>query len=200
MVIIECNNDVLGGDRWAPYLELTIDECGTAALTASEELDSQQNDTTRAERTGRMMNYKTKLSYGSAVAVDRDALQEIAERVAPWAKAVAAGHETYWDGYNMVGRLTTDEAREADERLRTLFDEGGGLVWTSSDVSVWSPSEWLGDYASEGITADTTDDELEAIAEDDARIAADERVVLRGSTIDVRREARDAMRIEAAAE
>lgn len=198
VIIIECNNDVLGGDKWAPYLELTIDERGTIALTASEESDSQQNDTTRAERTGRMMDYKSMLSYGSAVAVDRDALQEIAERVAPLARAVAAGHETYWDGYNMVGRLTTDEAREADEELRALFDEGGGLVWTRSDVTVWSPSDWLGEYARDGITADTTDDELEAIAEEDALIAADDGAVLTESTIDVRRAARDAMGAEAA--
>lgn len=91
----------------------------------------------------------------------------------PLAQRVVDGYECRWDGSNHVGRLTED-AREAAEAIRDLCDRD----WSETEVvSAWDAHDWYapcgsGAYLARqiGITAETTDEELAALAtkEEDA--------------------------------
>lgn len=94
--------------------------------------------------------------------------------VVPLAQLVVDGATVEWDGSNHVGRFTT-AAMAAWERITELCDEGA--FDDSQTVSWWSVSSWFseGDAATVetlGITADTTDEQLEAMAKEQVEIAA----------------------------
>lgn len=91
----------------------------------------------------------------------------------PLAQRIVDGYSCEWDGHNHIGKLDED-AREAAEAVRDLCDRD----WLEVEVlSVWEASDWYGQcghgayLAGElGLTAETTDEELSALAtkEEDA--------------------------------
>lgn len=145
---------VWGGGSYAPCLELTIEEDGTATLSADQRHSSQIADQRyssqiqSAERTfdvhhGRNLPllYRASLSVGSYAIPDSSKLHVLAEKLQPLVDRVRAGHEVAWDGNDMVGRLTTEDARDADEALDLLFDSDPD--W-QRDVEFWELDDWLG--------------------------------------------------------
>lgn len=99
------------------------------------------------------------------------------EEIAPIADRIVAGYERVWDGSNNVARYT-DDARAAEEEIGRLCEatrgDGGELV-------IWDASDWYAPLGTReqqarelGITASTTDAELEAIGEREEATAATE--------------------------
>lgn len=85
--------------------------------------------------------------------------------------AIISGHSVEWDGSNHVGKLT-DEAQETLDKLRDEIE----CMNDDEGLKIWDAEEWLSGcrmhkrgegiaYADCGITPDTTDDELNKLAE-----------------------------------
>jgi hypothetical protein len=143
---------------------------------------------------------------GGCVVLDHAAIRaDLADgsKLASLIDRIRAGHDTEWDGSNMVGTLT-DDAREADEDLTELFDGQGrrenlANSWIDDSWSTWDVSEWLQSCASE-ITAEMTDAELTAWAKEMETAAQIDKVRLAGDVLDWATEIRNDKRKELAEE
>lgn len=116
---------------------------------------------------------RRRLAWTIPSTVDASSLTDAINRgeIADALSRIRAGHTIEWDGSNHVGRLT-DDAREMQDGIEEWLDAWrdtleGGLI----AVDDWYPERdlFIDDY---GITATTTDAELDAIAE---RMEADAR-------------------------
>lgn len=113
-----------------------------------------------------------------------EAANDLMEEVAPIAQRVLDGASIEWDGNNNVGVLNESAQAAYDEFetvVRQWAEDPGTPTVSTVDADDWysghDPSEEL------GLTADTTDDELEAmepIAEADIKQFAEGVVVVRG--------------------
>lgn len=74
---------------------------------------------------------------------------------------ICAGYEVHWTGSNMTGRLTED-ARSIVEAIEFEFDNDGG---PRNYYETWDVESWV-DNSLHEITADTTDEQLAALAEE----------------------------------
>lgn len=98
--------------------------------------------------------------------LDSDEVQALAGRVCD-------GHSIEWDGNNNVGVLT-DDASAALGELGEYLDEYTARLDTPDIVSVWECSDWVQSAAQVGITPDTSDEEIKALAaECEAEVSAD---------------------------
>jgi hypothetical protein len=88
------------------------------------------------------------------------AANDILNEAAPIAQRILDGAEIEWDGNNMVGRLNED-ADQAAEELNALA-EG----WEGPTVEVYDAGDWFSEGDKPAVTASTTEDELNAIAEE----------------------------------
>lgn len=108
-------------------------------------------------------------------ALTADAANALMEDLADAAARVCDGFERAWDGHNFVGRFD-EEAREAQDEISRAIERRE--PWDPRDViEPWDAADWLGALGNLarqgeelGITADTTNDELDAIA---ARVEED---------------------------
>jgi hypothetical protein len=185
------------GDDWIPELELFLDEDGSARLTAGSRHNSD-NGTLFSVWHGRDHQWRRSLSQGSLTVADPDRLKEIGEAVLPLLLRVRAGLDTYWDGNNMRGRLSDDaaDARKAiDKLLGHPWEEEEGMAWQSDEWIAYRAWEWIDPVVDEGVTYETTDEELVALADDDEAIARSDKVLLHGSTLSARRARRDEARL-----
>ena len=75
---------------------------------------------------------------------------------------VHAGHSVFWDGSNHVGRLTEDAA----DAMAEIEREIAASADDDDYIQVWDAGDWLQLSSAEDleITAETTDEELDAIA------------------------------------
>ena len=116
-------------------------------------------------------------------ALRANSVNALLAEIAPLAGRVVAGYTSEWDGSYHVAVLNED-ATDAQSEIEALCDA------TRSDdearLRVWSASDWfaaIGDRIAQavgiGITAATTDDELDTIA-DRETAAADDVDVLEG--------------------
>lgn len=97
-----------------------------------------------------------------------DAANELLSAIAPLAERVCAGFSEAWDGHNMRGRLDGD-AVQAEDEIEALCAEDRFSEY--DQVAVWEADDWfsgLGSLRAQtetlGITAETTDEDLEGIA------------------------------------
>ena len=112
-------------------------------------------------------------------ALTTEAAEALLEEILPLAQRVVEGYECRWDGSNHVGKLDED-AQEAAEAIRDLCDRD----WSEWEVlSVWDASDWYGqcgggEYLARqvGITAETTDEQLDAIVEHEETEASPARI------------------------
>ena len=112
-------------------------------------------------------------------ALTTEAAEGLLEEILPLAQRVVEGYQCRWDGSNHVGRLT-EAAAEAAEAIRDLCDRN----WSESEVlSVWEASDWYGQCGSGaylagqlGLTAETTDEQLDAIVEHEETEASPARI------------------------
>lgn len=102
-------------------------------------------------------------------ALTADAANALMSDLADAAGRVCDGFERAWDGHNFVGRYDED-ARAAQDEIERAIERRE--PWSPHEViEMWDAADWLGALGSLaqqgaelGITADTTDDELDAVA------------------------------------
>ena len=104
-----------------------------------------------------------------------DCANALLEDLASLAARMVAGYSSRWNGSNHVASLT-DDAREAHDAIERLCDQAGHD--DAARLHVWAAADWfapLGTHsrcaAALGILAETTDEELDAIAERETRDA-----------------------------
>lgn len=101
-----------------------------------------------------------------------DEIKELLDEIKPLAEVVASGYAEKWDGSNYVGRLDAD-AEGALSKIEQICGEretdGGG---------VWDAGNWFSGAPPHEITAKTTDDELEKIAEEYVKDAGRDNISL----------------------
>lgn len=198
MELIEIKIDVspyvLGDDngRHEAMLELRLEEDGSCTLRADERTAGDTVVPGRVHHR-RDLVWRQVLPAWTLVVADAAKLAAIADVARPLLERVAAGHSVRWDDRNMVGALT-DDAEDAAGDVAQLIETAD---WTDAGVEAVEADAWVSEAVREGITADTTDDEIEEIAaRDDTRAQAD-GFRLRGSTAGARLAARDEMRMAA---
>ncbi len=132
----------------------------------------------------------TDIAWGVSGCVQGKALKAFLEsdEAIKLLERVYNGHETEWDGHNWVGKLDED-AEEAQAEFETLLDE-------LPTVSVLGAGEYLYDAKREiGITANTTDEELQEMADTLESDAEADDILLEG-TLDCLQEWRDHLKVE----
>lgn len=110
------------------------------------------------------------LRWGVCANLTAEEVNDLLARIVPLAVDIIAGYSREWDGNDTVG-CYTDEADAARERVNLLCQEqetqSGGVI----DLSDWCQGN--AHWAAPDLTATTTDEELEAMAEEierDARL------------------------------
>lgn len=100
------------------------------------------------------------------------AMNGLMEELSPLFERIFAGHTEEWDGNNDRGRLTPDALEASEELERYLMDLQDDLP----TVEAWDAGDWLQNRSNAdlGITATTTDKELELIADGITADAGDE--------------------------
>lgn len=103
---------------------------------------------------------------------------ELLAELVPLAERVVAGYSCEWDGHNNIGRYSDDamSARDEIDDLRHKYDSDDTaalVVWEAAD---WYDAMGAAEVVRElGITADTTDEQIEALAESElAKARADD--------------------------
>ncbi|MFI8769553.1 hypothetical protein ACIGN6_32240 [Streptomyces sp. NPDC053792] len=97
----------------------------------------------------------------------QDAANRLLDDLAPLAQRVLDGSDVVWDGNNWVGRVVTEDAEaaydEITERCEGIEDHDGN----EDLLSVWSTDSIgdLWDAEEAGVTAQSTDEELDRIEE-----------------------------------
>jgi hypothetical protein len=100
------------------------------------------------------------------------------------ARDVAAGFECYWDGSNLVGKLT-DDARSALEAMERMAENIEG------ELNVIEAGDYVQTAADAKITVETTDEEIAKMAEQFATDARAENIIIEGDLEDRLRWLRD---------
>jgi hypothetical protein len=117
------------------------------------------------------------------------AANDLLDELAPIAERIVAGYVSRWDGHNHVAKFTAD-ATEAIDEIRAACEAVEARDDSDDAVSVWDAGSWFGGVGSYdqqraalGITATTTDEELDAIMEREEATASAEGVdILDGAT------------------
>lgn len=209
-IAVTASEGPLGLEDRSAELRLTLESSGEAKLEALDIHSSERDSTLMTVWHGFDRQWSQRLSQGAAAVPDREAMQELAERLSPLLERVRAGFDEYWDGSNMRGRLVTEDAGTASEEIEALI---GAADWTDGDVMVWDAYGWIvadgHDTATGRATAalkdicDMTDEEIatagdnevEALVKEIGKIASDDGVVFTSDVEDAVRqilaEARD---------
>ena len=103
-----------------------------------------------------------------------DAANDLLDEISPLAQRVLDGYTSEWDGNNHVARLS-DDAQAAEDEIERLIDDL--RVDETNGISDADAGEWLTE-TDPAITAQTTDEEIAALAEQAEQDAAYERIVL----------------------
>lgn len=104
-----------------------------------------------------------------------DAANELMNELKDLAQTVLNGANTYWNGHDDVGKLTDAAASAAWDEIREIC--AGTPFERSQLVEEWSPGDWYADESAEaiavrlGITAESTDHEVEMMAREEAKSA-----------------------------
>lgn len=106
------------------------------------------------------------------------AANELMADIAPLAERACAGYSSEWDGHNHVAKFS-DDAESARDAIGSLVER---CNWDAADdddtANVWDASDWYqcvsvdGIASDLGITAETTDAELDAIIDRERAAAA----------------------------
>jgi hypothetical protein len=126
---------------------------------------------------------------------DEDELREYLEqgRGQELMQTVCDGHSVEWDGNNMTGHMTEDAIDAWHELSETL----GNTYWDQK-YTFWDADDWFQDV--DEITAETTDEELMALADEFESVAAADNVVTDETALDWLTDRREELREEASYE
>jgi len=183
--------EIMGGDDWAPEINLIIEGGGVARMRATQR-NSSDNGTLMTVWHGVDIEYSARWGFGALATFALEPLKAFLLEIGPLIDRVVAGHTSEHNGSNFVGKLT-DDASEANDELHQIFDQIR-LEDFASEYSPMDAADWLGDYAGDGIRADTSDEKVLQLARQDAIDALNEGYVLYGDTLTERQEAREEMR------
>lgn len=92
-----------------------------------------------------------------------DAANALLDELAAEAAIICDGYSCEWDGHNHVGRFT-EAAKAAEQQIDGIIQ---GHSWIDRDqVQIWDAGEWYVDSPDKelGISAETTDDQIRALA------------------------------------
>lgn len=168
------------------YSELWLDPRDRTVGVSQE---YQTNSTSSDVWHGHVLTYKL-MGHPSETDVRRD-LEDNRELIA----RIVMGYESVWDGSNHKGTYTADARAAWDELCEILDSNPAHYVF-------WELSEWINEGMRSEVTAETTDDEIRAYAEEWAGLEQnyeDLVVVLDGDVDDAIRyitEYRDELRDE----
>jgi hypothetical protein len=179
-IIATSDDTVLGIQNYHAALFLIYDGA-TASLRPVEWHQSQDHETTFDVYHRRTLEWSS--TNVEAVVADADLIRDLAEKLQPLLDRVAAGFTVGWNGSNNVGTLTED-AQAASEEITNIMERLDTEDW-STPQNVWDALLWL-DLFHHGVTADTTDEEIKAAAQEFLDIAAADNVRLyynRGETM-----------------
>ena len=179
-IITTSDDTVLGIQDYHAALFLIYDGA-TASLRPVEWHQSQDHEMTFDVYHRRTLEWAS--SNVSAVVADADLVRNLADKLQPLLARVAAGFSIKWNGSNNVGTLTED-AQAASEEITNIMERLDTEDW-STPQNVWDALQWL-DLFYHGVTADTTDEEIQEAAQEFLDIAAADNVRLyynRGETM-----------------
>jgi len=133
------NHEPVGGDSeygWKAVLRVELSEDNDATIEVVEVHDSEN---------GVPMDvwHRKVLRWGSRVGsgvVSLPQLEKLKERIAPLLQIIAESREVVWDGNNHVGRLVTEEAREADAEIEHIVAD---CEWQDDQWSLWDATDWV---------------------------------------------------------
>ncbi len=149
--------------------------------------------------------YERRVLWQAIPCLTAVAANRLLEEVAPTAQRILAGATIEWDGSNHIGVLD-DAAQVAYDELADACDPE--RFDPDDEVSAWDADDWFNGSHDDtierlGITADTTDEDIARIAEQEADDAKDTAhsgyVVLHGAEpylLGLREELRDVEREE----
>jgi len=118
-----------------------------------------------------MSNYHGHERRYSIPCLTAAAANDLLDEIAPLAERVIAGYESAWNGSNHVARLSED-AQAAEAEIDKICEQVSDSTDESTGVTMMSADDVPNCY--DGITADTTDEELAAEAEKFEENMADE--------------------------
>jgi len=144
------------------YLELDP-EAGTLCARYSSEIGNARSE---AEWHGRILTWSVPPALPAA------ALRQLLVDVLPLAEIVVAGYSTYQNLQGTTRGTTTEDSRDAENEIERLCEQATEDLEQAGDGGVWDAGDWLHDAATAGVTAATTDEELEALG---TRLTADAR-------------------------
>lgn len=179
-IVIKNNDEELIGDlhEWAPELRVTLDEDKSSAVIEVVDRHSSNNGVPISIWNGRDLRWSRYTKRGAGV-VDRSALEALAEKLRPLLNTIAEGHEVAWDGRNMSGRFTTDEAEQASEEIDRIVEDyqwdTGQAVW---DADEWVSHDWRMNAKNLKLTADATPADKEAAETELEKWARDDGIRL----------------------
>lgn len=178
--------------RRTPYdnLVLDIDEDGDVRLFV--ETCYGGDGVSFAVWHNRTMRY-TLIAKGRCVIDVAGAKRALAEggKLAVLIDRLIAGHDTKWDGSNMVGTLD-DDAQKAHLELDGLIDSGYFEDWVDDSWSFYLESDWVQDEARGWIGAATTDKEIAKYLANVRKTAGGNSVILEGDATGELQSMRDA--------
>jgi hypothetical protein len=124
-----------------------------------------------------------------------DAVNGLLDELIPLAQIVLAGTDIRWDGHNSVGVFDADAEVVLSQAEALYAVRDFGDYRSEADVSEASAADWYGtgDDPYLGVTADTTDEEIQEIAdrEDGEAMDSPEHMVIVVGTYDYLVEHRD---------
>ena len=180
-IIAKAEDTVLGIQDYHAAALFLIYDGATAFLRPVEFPRSQDHEMTLGVYHRRTLEWAS--GGASAVVADADLIGDLAQKLHPLLDRVAAGFTVGWDGSNNVGSLSKD-AQSASDKITEIMEGLDTEDW-STPVNVWDALLWL-DLFYHGVTADTTDEEIQEAAQEFLDIAAADNVRLyynRGETM-----------------
>jgi len=120
-------------------------------------------------------------------------INEFLRDVTPLMERVHAGHSVEWDGSNQVGRLDDDATKASDEIDRAIADN---FEWHEPKFEMYDPADFFEDGLSD-LKADTTDDEINAIAKRETLEAWTSAVLFSDDAAEALTEIRDRLKEQA---
>jgi len=176
-------------------LYLAVDEDGVSLHTTT----CHGGDATPIEVWhGRVRHYTIASAYRGSAVVARDTLAgDLREGglLAGLLDRIQIGLSVEWSGNNHIGRLTAD-AEAAEEDLEAMLNRDEG--YTDTSWSVWDTEDWL--VGEHGMTAETTNERIAALAAEYEAQAVSDHVRLASDVSETLTEIRDRLREEAAEE
>lgn len=181
-VTITTPNDriILGAGEYYPHLTLRVDS-DSAQLVAGEYHNCQRAQVSIEVHNGRTLEFgqdshSIYIDRPSVLICDNDAIEALAEWLTPLVARLQAGWTRVVDRFGDERNDFSDDAQDAYDQIQTIIDR---VIWWQDEATIWDSGDWIYDWMhnSSGITHETSDDELSALARESVDAARADAVV-----------------------